>query len=102
MEVQLHYFLTSALGKSGQFHTPNAISPANRSPKPLESETGWAPEPIWTYWKILKSVAPARNRTMIPRPSSPSPSHYTDYVCGNEYRIHFHFTTIGINFNVLK
>jgi hypothetical protein len=173
----------------GQFHTPNAISPAKKPPIPRGSETGWAPEPIWTRtpwqwrtekggwggWNLppkfkrfdkaepnshfrgiyihnnvirirvsfickssgtpdkgataprspfslpsvlnwicwtppprkkswvrhcvlvnIKSLVPAGNRTMIPRPSSQLPSHYRNYVCGNEYRISFHFTTISI------
>ena len=31
----------------------------SRTPGPNEYEDGWAPEPIWTFWKRDKSVASA-------------------------------------------
>ena len=36
--------------------------------------------PIWTFWRTEIPLVPARNRTTIPRTSSPWPSHYTDCV----------------------
>jgi hypothetical protein len=33
---------------SGQLHAPAALHPRKQPPEPIEQETGWAPEPVWT------------------------------------------------------
>jgi len=45
---------------------------------PSEREDGCAPEPVWTLTRTERSLAAARNRSTIPRLSSPWPSHYPD------------------------
>jgi len=52
--------------------------PVTLLPVPSEREDGCAPEPIWTLRRTEISLAAARNRSTIPRLSSPWPSHYTD------------------------
>jgi len=34
---------------SGQLHAPAALLPGKGTPVPLEEETEWAPEPVWTF-----------------------------------------------------
>jgi hypothetical protein len=36
----------------------------------IKLEAGWAPEPVWTLWKIEKPLAPAGYRNKILLPSS--------------------------------
>jgi len=45
-EIQLHTFLTSALGGGeGQLHAPPSF-PREKPSVPIGYEAGWAPEPI--------------------------------------------------------
>ena len=37
------------------------------------------PQPVWTLWGRQESLAPAGNRTTVPRTSSPFPSYRSDY-----------------------
>jgi hypothetical protein len=43
----------------------------------IQYEAGWAPELVWTLWKIENS-SPFRESNKIRRLSSPWLSHYTD------------------------
>jgi hypothetical protein len=56
---------------SGQLHAPAALPPGKNSLVPIGQEAGWAPEPFWTRWWREKFPAPAGNRTLEPRSSSP-------------------------------
>ena len=77
MEVQLHSTLTSTTdGMSGQLYVPTALPPGKESVVPTEQKAGWAPEPVFTFWRRYKYVASGGNRTTIPRTSSQQPSHY--------------------------
>jgi hypothetical protein len=64
---------------SGQLHAPAALPPGQEPLVPIGQEAGWAPEPFWTRWWKEKFPAPAGNRTLEPRPSSPWPSRYYDW-----------------------
>ena len=69
VEAKLRSFLTSVLDKvSDQLHVPAGLPSGN---EPQVPGTGWAPEVIWTLSEKEQSLVPARNRTMIPRTSSP-------------------------------
>jgi hypothetical protein len=53
VDVQIHDFLTSALvgcvflaSRSGDFTSKE------KAPVPIGEEIGWAPEPVWTIWRI--------------------------------------------------
>ena len=71
MEVQLHSTLTSTTdGMSGQLYVPTALPPGKESVVPTEQKAGWAPEPVFTFWRRYKYVASGGNRTTIPRTSS--------------------------------
>jgi hypothetical protein len=50
---------------------PAALPPGQEAPVPIAKEVGWAPEPFWTRWWREKFPAPAGNRTLEPRSSSP-------------------------------
>jgi hypothetical protein len=41
----------------------SALPPWKELPLPIESEAGWAPEPVWRYWGTEKSFPSARIRT---------------------------------------
>ena len=36
---------------SSKLHVPVALPPAKERSVPTEQEAGWAPEPVWTFWK---------------------------------------------------
>ena len=56
-EVQLHSFLISALnGGVVNFMFPPLYT-RKITPVPTEEEAGWAPEPVWTFWRGEKSLA---------------------------------------------
>jgi len=53
-EVYIHSFLISVLdggewsaSRPGRF----ALPPGKEHPVPTGEEAGWAPEPIWTWWR---------------------------------------------------
>ena len=73
MEVQLNFFLTSALELvCGQHHTPAAFI-SGKDPVPLVQEAGWAPEPLWIG---SENLAPPG---FDPRTFQPVASRYTDW-----------------------
>jgi hypothetical protein len=51
---------------SGQIHDPTALPPPppGKNLLPIEYETGWAPEPVWTILEKRKLLALAGIRTM--------------------------------------
>jgi hypothetical protein len=51
---------------NGQLRASVALHTGNDAPVTTE----WTPEPVWTLWRIEKSLALAGYRTSIPRPSS--------------------------------
>ena len=72
--VQRYSLLTSAQdGGEWSAHASAALPPEKDPLVPLESEGGWAPEPVWTILGEGRgSLLPfARNRTTIPWHSSP-------------------------------
>jgi hypothetical protein len=48
---------------SGQLHVPAALLPGKEPLVPIEEESGWAPEPVWTQCRREKFPAPTENRT---------------------------------------
>ena len=44
---------------SGQPHAPVTLTMDKEHPILLEEECGWAPEPVWTFWRRDQSLAPA-------------------------------------------
>jgi hypothetical protein len=68
---------------SGQLQVPAALPPEKEPLVPI----GWTPEPFWRRWRRENFLAPAGNRTLEPRSSSPEPSRYTHWALtalGNE------------------
>jgi len=48
----LHTFLTSALdGDEWSGSRPGHFIPRERVPLLIEQEAGWAPEPVWMFWR---------------------------------------------------
>ena len=71
-KLQLFSFLTSAMdGVNGQLHNQAALPMGKETPAPTQQKGGWALELVWVLWRRSKSVAPARNRTVIAWMSSP-------------------------------
>jgi hypothetical protein len=60
---------------SGQFHAPASLPPGKEPSVPTVSESGWAPETVWTLWNREKSLSPAGSR--IPAVQSVA-RRYTD------------------------
>jgi len=57
------------------------LTPLGKSNRCLYNRRLGGPQgPIWIFWRTEIPLVPARNRTTIPRTSSPWPSHYTDCV----------------------
>jgi hypothetical protein len=55
VDVEIHIFLTSAL-VGGEWSTsrPSRFNPEIKVPQvPIGQETGWVPEPIWTWIKFF-------------------------------------------------
>jgi len=46
---------------SGQFHAMANLTPRNTSPTSTEQGAGWAPRPIWMFWRKQKFLVPAQN-----------------------------------------
>jgi len=52
------------------------LYPWKRTLVPTEYKAGWAPELVWTFWRIEKSLAPIGTK---PTPPSLLPGHYTNH-----------------------
>jgi hypothetical protein len=50
---------------NGKFHTLSALPPTNGPPLPIQQETVWTPEPVWTIWRRDKSPDSVGNRRCI-------------------------------------
>jgi len=62
-EVWPHIFLTSARYKRRR--STSSISPfmlRERTTVPTEQKSGWAPGPVWTFWRRKEYLATARNK----------------------------------------
>ena len=55
-DVQLHSFLTSALGQSGQHHDL-ATKTQERTWASSEQDAGWTPEPVWMFGEQINLLA---------------------------------------------
>jgi hypothetical protein len=57
-------FLTSVLdgGELSRSHS-DRFAPGEGDYVHIRYEAGWAPEPVWTLWRINKFLAPAGNLT---------------------------------------
>jgi len=53
---------------------PGHFTPKERAPVPIAYKAGWAPEPLWTWWRRQKFPAPTGNQTPEPQSSSPEPA----------------------------
>jgi hypothetical protein len=63
-EVCLHISLIQHwMEVCGQVQSPPALSLVEESTSCIGYEAGWAPEPVWTIWWMVKSLAPNGNRT---------------------------------------
>jgi hypothetical protein len=70
MSVYFHETIRHYIQES--CHAPAALlPPGNGPPVPIIQEAGWASEPVWTQRIEEKSFAPAGDRTLIARSSSP-------------------------------
>jgi hypothetical protein len=49
---------------SGKFNALVALLLGKEALIPFEQEVGWAPEPVWMFWKREKSLTPARILTL--------------------------------------
>jgi len=47
---------------SGQLHAPATSLLGKEPPVPIQKETGWAPEAVWTWWQREKFPALAGNQ----------------------------------------
>jgi hypothetical protein len=63
---------------SGHLHVPAALLRRKEPPVPIELESGWAPEPVWTRSKSENSW-PYRDSKSDPSVVQPAVSRYTDY-----------------------
>jgi hypothetical protein len=59
VEIQLQAFLTLSVDVSGQLHAAAILSPRNKSLVPTGQEAGYAPKPVSTRRRKLKSLVPA-------------------------------------------
>jgi hypothetical protein len=41
---------------SGHLHALAALSLGKEPPVPIGQEAEWAPEPVWTLWKLMMSL----------------------------------------------
>jgi len=75
VEAELHTFLTSALdrGEWSASH-PSHFTHREGTQVPIGQGAGWAPEPVWPWWRRGKFPAPAR--TQMPNLPSHSPALY--------------------------
>jgi hypothetical protein len=53
---------------SGQVHVSIVLTPEKDSPVPIGQEAGWAPEPVWTLWKIENFPVSSENQTSVIQP----------------------------------
>jgi hypothetical protein len=67
MEVQIHWFLTSALAGIGEFHSPNGLAPRENAPFPHWSWGWMGPSASLNALENSKFLAYAGNRATIPR-----------------------------------
>jgi hypothetical protein len=57
-EVQFHSFQTVELnGSEWLISRISQIDPRKGTPVPIEYGVGWAPEPVWTFFRKGKSLA---------------------------------------------
>jgi len=76
LEVHLHIFLTSPLDGEGSVPRPQPLYPWGQIPQFALDRRLVGPHSRYT---LSEERPPAvENRTVIPRPSSPQPSHHTD------------------------
>jgi hypothetical protein len=65
------------MGVSGQRHAPAALYHRGKDLRyPLDTEAGWAPDPVWTQRLEENSSVPIGDRTPIVQPVV---RHYTDW-----------------------
>jgi hypothetical protein len=50
---------------SGYIQTLSGLIPGKEPRVPIEYESQWASEPVWTLWTSEKSLALTRNQTPI-------------------------------------
>jgi hypothetical protein len=49
----------------GQLHALVALHPKKGSPVPIEQESGWAAEHVWTIWEVEESFSSAEDRPRL-------------------------------------
>jgi hypothetical protein len=60
-EEQIYSFLTSALDRSNRLPGPPILSKWKKPSNPLIRKLGGPQEPIWKFWKRIKSLGHAMN-----------------------------------------
>ena len=81
VEVYICSLFISEIGEDGWLASHSGrFTPLGKSTRCLSNRRLGGPQgPIWKIWRTEIRLVHARNRTTIPRTSSPWPSHYTDY-----------------------
>lgn len=63
-QPRLHSFITSAVYAGTWIATrPGRFTSLDKAPVPTESETAWAPEPVWTVYEREQSLDPTGNES---------------------------------------
>jgi hypothetical protein len=58
---------------SSLLELPGILSPERASSLPTGRMSRWTLQPVWMFWRRLKSLSPYENRTLIPQSASPQP-----------------------------
>jgi hypothetical protein len=69
MEDYFKSFLTSRQDE-GEWSDPFLLCPGDRNFMNSESEFGWPPQPVWTFWSRKKLPLPGNESSITSKPSN--------------------------------